>query len=77
VTCTCRPSYSWKCKEIQASPGRKGDPISKITRAQRAGSVAGVADHLLSKYEAQSSNPSTTNKRRKKKKRKKKMFFLD
>jgi hypothetical protein len=44
---------------VQASLGKKQDPISKITRANRAGGVAQVEEHLPSKSEALSSNTST------------------
>jgi hypothetical protein len=45
---------------IQAVPTIKQDPISKITKAERAEGMAQVADHLLSKHKAPSSNFSTT-----------------
>jgi hypothetical protein len=43
---------------VQASPGIKQDLISKITRAKRVKSIAQVVEHLPSKHEAPSSNPS-------------------
>jgi hypothetical protein len=50
------------------------DPVSKITKAKRAGVVAQVLEHLHSKCKTLSSDPSTTspkkyNKGRKKEKR--------
>jgi hypothetical protein len=39
-------------------------PTKKITKAKRAGNIALVEEHLPSKYEALSSNPTTTKKRR-------------
>jgi hypothetical protein len=37
----------------------KGDPILKVFIAKRAGDLAQVVEHLLSKYKALSSNTST------------------
>jgi hypothetical protein len=42
----------------QVGLGKKCNPISKITRAKRAGGIAQLVEHLPSK----SSNPSTTKK---------------
>jgi hypothetical protein len=36
------------------------DPISKITKVKRAGSMAQVVEYLHSKYKVLSSTPSTT-----------------
>jgi hypothetical protein len=44
---------------VQASLVMKQDPISKITKAERAGGVTQVVEHLLSKCDALSSNPNT------------------
>jgi hypothetical protein len=52
----CHPSYCRKCKFC---PGKKQDPISKIANAKRLRGVAQVVEHLPSKHEASSSNPST------------------
>jgi hypothetical protein len=41
---------------------KKLDPISKITRAKRAGGVAQAVEPLPSKHEALNSSPSTTKK---------------
>jgi hypothetical protein len=49
---------------IQASQGIKQGPISKITNAKRADGLAPGVEHLPSKCEALSSNPSTTKKER-------------
>jgi hypothetical protein len=56
---------------VQTSLGKKRDPISKITRAKRAGGVAQVVEPLPSKCKALSSNPKTKKKKKKKKKEKK------
>jgi hypothetical protein len=57
VAQACKPSYSG---------GKKQDPISKITEAQRAGSMVQMVECLPSKREALSSNQSTTKKKKKK-----------
>jgi hypothetical protein len=69
---TCTPSYLGGCdqenyglKTAQADSSR--DPISKITTEKWTGGVDQVAKHLLCKYKALSSNPSTTKKKKKKK----------
>jgi hypothetical protein len=51
---------------VQASPGIKGDPISKISHTRRTGRVAQVVEGLPSKHKAQSLNPSTINQKKKK-----------
>jgi hypothetical protein len=53
--------------QFQASLGKTfcENPISKITRAKRAGGVAQGVERLLSKYEALSSNPNTAKQTRK------------
>jgi hypothetical protein len=40
--------------EVHPSLGKKQDPISKITGAQRVGIVAHIVEHLPSKYKIQS-----------------------
>jgi hypothetical protein len=45
---------------VHSSLGIKGDPISKITNAKRAGGVAQRVEHLPSKHKALSSTPNTT-----------------
>jgi hypothetical protein len=52
---------------VQASPGIKEDPISKISHTRRTGRVAQVVEGLPSKHKAQSLNPSTINQKKKKK----------
>jgi hypothetical protein len=42
---------------VQAQPGKKQDPIFKITIAKRTGGTAQVVEHLPSKQEALNSNP--------------------
>jgi hypothetical protein len=49
---------------VQASLGKKGDPISKITRAKRARGAAQVVECLPSKWKALSLNPSTDQERK-------------
>jgi hypothetical protein len=53
----------------QAGLGKKRDPISKITREKRPRVMAQVVEHLPSKCQALSSNPSIAKKKKKKKKR--------
>jgi hypothetical protein len=48
---------------MQAGLDQKQDPISKITRAKRAGGGAQAAKHLPSKHKVLSFNPSTTLKK--------------
>jgi hypothetical protein len=67
---TCHNSYTVKHNRrftVQASPIIKQDPISKITNTRRACRVVQVVEHLPSKCEPMSSNPSTTNEKKKKK----------
>jgi hypothetical protein len=45
--------------KVQSQPGKKQDPIWKVTKAKKAGGVAQVLELLPSKCEALSSNPST------------------
>jgi hypothetical protein len=60
-----------KCQRVacarhcQPSDGlrKKQDPISKTTRAKRAGHVAQVVKCLLLKHKGLSSNPHTTKKK--------------
>jgi hypothetical protein len=40
-------------------------PLSKITRAKRAGGMAQAVEHLPSKCDTLSSNPRTTKKKKK------------
>jgi hypothetical protein len=47
---------------VQASPGIKQDPISKITTGKRAGSVIQVVEHLPSKHESLGSIPVSPKK---------------
>jgi hypothetical protein len=42
---------------IQASLGKKQDPISKLTRAERTEDVTQVVEYLPTKRKALSSNP--------------------
>jgi hypothetical protein len=49
---------------IQACPGIKQGPISKITKTKRAGSIAQVIEFLPSKHKAQSSNASITEEKK-------------
>jgi hypothetical protein len=61
----CHPSHGRKYKiggVVQASLGKKPDPISKITRTKRARSVTQAVKHLSSKCKALSSNHSTAKK---------------
>jgi hypothetical protein len=44
---------------VQACPGIKQDPISKITNRRRAGGMAQEGEHLPSKFEILSSTPDT------------------
>jgi hypothetical protein len=50
------------------SPGRKQDPLSKITRAKRPGGVAQAVKYLPCKHEVLRTNSSTTKKKKKAKK---------
>jgi hypothetical protein len=50
--------------EVQASPGIKGDPISKVINAKRAGTMAQMVKELLSKLKVLSSVPSTGGKKK-------------
>jgi hypothetical protein len=66
---TCHNSYTVKHNRrftVQASPIIKQDPISKITNTRRACRVIQVVEHLPSKCEPMSSNPSTTNEKKRK-----------
>jgi hypothetical protein len=47
---------------VQEGPGIKGDPISKITKAKKAGRVAQVVECLPCKCKALSSNTRTKRK---------------
>jgi hypothetical protein len=63
---TCNPSYSRDRdqEDFSSKPGQTNsllEPIlKKIPSQKRAGGVAQVEEHLPSKSEAQSSNPSTS-----------------
>jgi hypothetical protein len=48
---------------VQGSLGKKRDPISKVTKAKRAGGAAQEVECLPSMCEALSSNRSTTKKK--------------
>jgi hypothetical protein len=73
VVCTCHPSYPGKHKEEDCRLNQhKARPYLKITNVKRAGRVSQVVEHLLSKYNALNSIPSTT---KKKKKGKKELFY--
>jgi hypothetical protein len=48
--------------KVQTSLSKKQDPISKIARVKRAGSMIRVIENLASKLKALSSNPSTAKK---------------
>jgi uncharacterized protein (DUF4213/DUF364 family) len=50
---------------VQASLGKKQDPISKITRVKRVGGMAQAVQHLSSKFKVLSSNFSNTKKKKK------------
>jgi hypothetical protein len=50
--------------KVQSGPGKKPDPISKITRVKRAGSVTQEVACLSNKHEALSSNLSTAKKKK-------------
>jgi hypothetical protein len=54
---------------FQASPGKKQDPISKITREKRTGGIAHTVEYLPSKHEALSSNHSIIKKKKKERKK--------
>jgi hypothetical protein len=47
---------------VQACPGIKQDPISKITKVKRAGGTANMVKYLPNKHETLSSSPRTANK---------------
>jgi hypothetical protein len=47
---------------VQAGLGKKRDPKSKITRAKRTAGMAKAVEHLHSKGEALTLNPSITKK---------------
>jgi uncharacterized protein YoxC len=49
---------------VQASLGKKQDPISKITRVKRVGGMAQAVQHLSSKFKVLSSNFSNTKKKK-------------
>jgi hypothetical protein len=64
----CHLSNSGKLK-IEGSQSRlpelkKARPISKITRAKRAGGMGQVAEYLLCPHEAQNLSPSTIKKKK-------------
>jgi hypothetical protein len=46
--------------EVQSSLGKEQNPISNINRAEKDGIMGSSVEHLPSKYEALSSNPSMT-----------------
>jgi hypothetical protein len=47
---------------VQVSQGNNQDPISKITRAKKTGSMAQAVEHLPKKHKALSLNSSDANK---------------
>jgi hypothetical protein len=58
---------SWvvEIRRMEVRPGRANssfDPVSKIIRAKWLGGMTQVAEHLLCKLKALSSNPSPTKK---------------
>jgi hypothetical protein len=55
---------------VLASPGKKQDPISEITKAKKAGGVAQVLELLPSKCKSPSQTPLPKKTERKKEKRK-------
>jgi hypothetical protein len=55
---------------VQACPGIKRDPISKITNAERAGGVSQMVEHPPSKCKALTSKLYLGLEKRKKKKKK-------
>jgi hypothetical protein len=60
VVSAYHPSYSGSINrriEVQAGPSKKQNPVSEITKAKRAGSVAQVVEFLPSKLKSLSSNP--------------------
>jgi hypothetical protein len=61
IVCPCLSAWEAEIRRtvVQASLGRKQDSISKITREIRVGGVAQVAENLLTKHKALSSNTST------------------
>jgi hypothetical protein len=60
---TYHPSHtgSTNRKIMVQACGVKLDPISKITKAKRAGNVVQVVEHLLNKQETLVSTPSMQN----------------
>jgi hypothetical protein len=54
--CTCYPSNTGKCKIGGSWLGKKWEPVSKTTRAKRAGGMAQLLEYLPNKHEALSSN---------------------
>jgi hypothetical protein len=68
-------SQQWQKPKIGGSQSRLvwakvRDPISKITRAKRAGSVTQTAEQLPSQFKALSSNPSSAKKKKRRKRTK-------
>jgi hypothetical protein len=58
----CHPAMAGRIR-VQAGLCKKGDPISKITRAEWVGAVAQAVECLSRKHEALSSNSSTAKKK--------------
>jgi hypothetical protein len=52
---------------VQASSGIKARHYAKITKVKRAGGVAQMMEHLLSKHKALSSTPVSQKKKKKRK----------
>jgi hypothetical protein len=74
VAHTCNPAYSGDRDQEDhsskpAQVNSSGDPISKIPTQNSTSGMAQVVEHLQTKCEALSSNPSATKKKKKKKKR--------
>jgi hypothetical protein len=67
VVHTCHPSYKSSINKrikIQATWGKKQAPISKISKAKRAGTVDQLAEHLPRKHEALSNSYIFKNKQK-------------
>jgi hypothetical protein len=61
---------------VLASPGKKQDPISEITKAKKAGGVAQVLELLPSKCKSPSQTPLPAQKRQKERKKKENVVYL-
>jgi hypothetical protein len=56
---------------VQGSLGKKQDPITKITRAKKAGGVAKVVEHLPPKCKALSPHPVLPKKKKRRRRKRK------